>query len=319
MLDDKTTVDVKASGFEKVEGDMAFLLECFREALEESGEPEFARLLFDDVALAASDTSLRVERLAQLYSMAFQLLNLVEENAATQARGTREANHGMTREAGLWGRTLNELRERGLTGEQIAQALPYIRVEPVLTAHPTEAKRATVLDAHRDLYLLLVKRENPMWTPGEQRQIRREIKALLERLWRAGEIFLDKPDVTTELRNVIHYLRNVFPMVLPLLDRRLRDAWEEAGFDPVLLSEPQSLPRFSFGNWVGGDRDGHPLITPEVTHNSLRALRTHAVELLETQLNALGRRLSLSERLQQPPAFLIGFGTLDCRATRIAR
>ena len=86
-----------------------------------------------------------------------------------------------------------------------------MRVELVLTAHPTEAKRTIVLEHHRNLYLLLVKRENQMWTPYEQRAIREEIKTLLSLLWRTGEIFLHKPDVAAERRNIMHYLYTVFP------------------------------------------------------------------------------------------------------------
>ena len=89
----------------------------------------------------------------------------------------------------------------------------------MLTAHPTEAKRTIVLEHHRSLYLLLVKRENQMWTPYEQRAIREEIKTLLSLLWRTGEIFLHKPDVAAERRNIMHYLYTVFPDVLPVLDR----------------------------------------------------------------------------------------------------
>ena len=152
---------------------------------------------------------------------------------------------------------------------KLPTALPQIQVELVLTAHPTEAKRTIVLEHHRKLYLLLVKRENQVWTPYEQHAIREEIKTVLTLLWRTGEIFLQKPDVASERRNIIHYLYTVFPDVLPVLDVRLRQSWEYCGFDPDLLRSPQSLPRLRFGTWVGGDRDGHPLVTAEVTQQTL--------------------------------------------------
>ncbi len=296
--------EIKLRGFDKVERDMQFLVECFRESLEESGHGAVAHLLGRDESPAAADAGLSVERVAQLYSVAFQLLNLVEENAAAQARRARETERGLLHEPGLWGRVLVRLRDLKIPAEEIAAALPRMRVEPVLTAHPTEAKRATVLEAHRDLYVLLVKRENSMWTPLEQRGIRREIKAVMERLWRAGDIYLEKPDVPAELRNVVHYLRNVFPAVVPLLDLRLREAWAEVGFDPALLLEPESLPRLSFGDWVGGDRDGHPLVTAGITRETLRELRRAALDLMQTHLRSLARRLSLSGRLQAPPPAL---------------
>lgn len=84
---------------------------------------------------------------------------------------------------------MRHLESHGIASEAIAAALPDIRVEIVLTAHPTEAKRATVLEHHRALYLLLVKRADPRRTPYEQDEIRREVLAILTALWRTGEIF----------------------------------------------------------------------------------------------------------------------------------
>jgi phosphoenolpyruvate carboxylase len=275
---------------DKIERDLAFVIGCFREVLNEAGEHELARHLPWQGESVETVAGARPERIAQAASIAFQLLNMVEENAAAQDRRAIEAEQGLAGVSGLWGQNLHLLKELGLTGEQIAAALPQMRVEPVLTAHPTEAKRATVLEHHRQLYLLLVQRENQMWTPLEQRAIRDAIKTELERLWRTGEIYLRKPDVPSELRNVIHYLRNVFPDVLPLLDLRLRQAWEDAGFDPALLADPRSLPRLSFGDWVGGDRDGHPLVTAEVTQQTLAELRLHALLLLRERLTTLATR-----------------------------
>ena len=176
-----------------------------------------------------------------------------------------------------------------------------MHLELVLTAHPTEAKRTIVLEHHRSLYLLLVKRENQMWTPYEQRAIREEIKTVLSLLWRTGEIFLQKPDVAAERRNIMHYLYAVFPDVLPVLDRRLRQTWAYLGLDADRLRAPQSLPRFSLSTWVGGDRDGHPFVTAEVTHQTLEDLRLHGLLLLQRQLVELARQSSLSDRLQPPP------------------
>ena len=151
------------------------------------------------------------ERLSRAYSIAFHLLSLVEQNAAIQQQRSTEAAHGPSALQALWGQSLEQLRDRGLTADQIAATLRRMQVELVLTAHPTEAKRTIVLEHHRSLYLLLVKRENQVWTPNEQRAIRDEFKTLLSLLWRTGEIFLHKPDVAAERRNVMHYLYSVFP------------------------------------------------------------------------------------------------------------
>src|SRR5690606_35944795 len=113
-------------------------------------------------------------------------------------------------EPGLWRRCLEELVERGCTDAEIAEVFANARVEPVLTAHPTEAKRPTVLHIHRSLYLDLVELENQMWTPAEREDIHARIRATLERLWRTGEILLEKPDVSSEFENILYYLRGIF-------------------------------------------------------------------------------------------------------------
>jgi phosphoenolpyruvate carboxylase len=273
--------------------------------LEEVGEEDLAARLPWQQAEGSpppEGTAVAPERLAQAYSIAFALLGMVEENAGNQQRRAMESEPGLTQEPGLFGEHLLRLRELGLTPDTVTRALPGVRVEPVLTAHPTEAKRETVLGHHRRLFLLLVQRENTMYTRQEQEVVREQIKDELERLWRTGEIHLEKQDVSSELRNVIHYLRTVFPGVLPQLDRRLREAWAAVGFDPSVL-DPGSLPQLRFGNWVGGDRDGHPLVTADTTRETLREMRRNGLELLREQLVELAVRLSLSDHLQPcPPA-----------------
>ncbi len=289
--------------FEKVRSDFRFMAGCFRRVLAGLGENAIADHLAPGEALTSG--AVPSERLEQAYSILFQLLNLVEENASVQHRRQLENEGQIDQISGLWPKNLEMLRDLGLTGPQIAAALPAMRVEPVLTAHPTEAKRATVLEHHRRIYLLMVKRENPVWTPSEQESIRAEIELELERLWRTGEIYLEKPDVASERRNVIHYFREVFPAVLPEMDRHLRQAWAGAGFDPAEIESPLSLPRLSFGNWVGGDRDGHPLVTADVTRETFADLRSNALRMLRRSLSELAARLSLSALLQPPPAALV--------------
>jgi phosphoenolpyruvate carboxylase len=153
-----------------------------------------------------------------VFSIAFQLLNLVEENAAAQMRALREGELGVTAEPGLWGQALANLSERGFhAARRSPRGCIRIRVEPVLTAHPTEAKRLSVLDQHRAIYQLIQERERALLTPTDSKRLHAQTRAALERLWRTGEILLTKPDLTDERRNVLYYLRDVFPSVLPRL------------------------------------------------------------------------------------------------------
>ena len=299
----KSAPDYIAIGFEKIDRDLGFLIECLGEVLTELGLGPLAEHLpwFGPVARPDDGADLPPQ-LGLVYSIAFQLLNMVEENTAAAMRALRETSEGLTAERGLWGDQLKRLKSEGFTPEEIAAAFLAVRVEPVLTAHPTEAKRLAVLDRHRALFALIDAREHGEPTPSERARLREQTKAALERLWRTGEILLEKPTLADERRNVFHYLRDVFPAVLPELDARLRYAWADAGFDPALLAG--KLPEVRFGTWVGGDRDGHPGVTAEVTAETLERLRANALVLLHRQLTALAGKLSLSAWMQPPPAAL---------------
>ncbi|MFW5777790.1 MAG: phosphoenolpyruvate carboxylase [Bacteroidota bacterium] len=271
---------------EKPYRDLEFLLGCLKEVLEENNESSLADCIPWINTIDYTD-ALLTEKHLHLYSLCFHLLNIVEVNAAVQNRRHKEDTESLESVNGLWGNALGELKRHNITQDQIIDVMADVLIEPVLTAHPTEAKRLTVLKHHRELYLLLVKRENSMFTQSEQKEIRREIKLNLHRLWRISEIYTEKPTLQSELNNIIHYLKNVFPEVIPLLDRRLAQAWEDAGFNPGLLTDTRKLPRINFGNWVGGDRDGHPLVTHQVTRDTLLILRLNAISIIRKQLDKL--------------------------------
>jgi phosphoenolpyruvate carboxylase len=289
------------SGFDKLHADLRHLIVQFRAVLLDLDEGEAAAALpwtGNDATAVGADSAV------QALSIAFQLLNMAEENAAAQARRARETEGGPAAEPGQWAYELERLRAAGADPAALAQAVAATHVEPVLTAHPTEAKPPAVLAVHRELYLQLVARENRMWTPAERADIDGAIRVAIERLWRASEVPTARPPVAAERATMMHYLRRVFPETLTRLDRRLRLAWSGAGFAPELIAGPQALPRLSFGSWVGGDRDGHPLVTPQETRTTLVELRTAALALLRERLSALADRLRLSARRQPPPVEL---------------
>lgn len=285
----------------KIRKDFAYLQDCFLQMLRASGEDEIAALFAGERHPQSLDNP---EKLSKAFTLSFQLMTIVEENAAVQLRRKLEDEHGLPRISGLWGRTLDDLQSSGFTGEEIAEQLPKMRIEPVFTAHPTESKRSTVIDQLREIYLLMVKRENQMWSAKEAEQIREDILAAMQRLWLTGQVFLEKPSIGDELRNVLHYLVNVFPQVLPMLDQRLRTAWKETGFDPGLIDSREQLPQVQFGNWVGGDRDGHPFVTDEVTEATLFELRKHALQQLKSELNDLAQKVSVSAFEVNVPEYL---------------
>lgn len=283
--------------------DLHFLLQCFNELLTESGAADLAQQLpwraagRPTAGLPLSDATL------QLYSICFHLLNMAEINGAIQARRRRTDEQGARSITGSWSHNLQRLQAAGLGEEALRAQLGQTTVEPVLTAHPTEAKRATMLEHHRNLYLLLVQRENSMYSALERDFNRSDIKQALDRIWRTGEIFTEKPDVSDELRNIMHYLTNVFPDLLALIDRNLVAAWKAAGYDPLKLHAEQAFPQLRLGNWVGGDRDGHPFVSAAFTAQTLRDFRLHAIIVIRRALVDLVKRISFSAEPEQTPAW----------------
>ncbi len=297
-----TSTPMKASrlreiAFTKWDADFLTLLERFRHVLESIGEQELARLVDSVFSKRVSSEEPLPERGAHAISIAFQLLNMVEENTENQVRRLREAANGAASQSGTWANNLEWLKENGFAQSELREVLARTHVEPVLTAHPTEAKRATVLEHHRQLYLLIVESEYPNWSPQERQNLGQRIEAVLERLWRTGEILLERPDVASEVRNSLYYATTVFPEVLGLIDNRFRHAWSWA-FPETSVPAP---PRLTFGSWVGGDRDGNPFVTSEVTREALEVMRTSALRLLRQRIEELAGRLSLAELLQPCP------------------
>jgi phosphoenolpyruvate carboxylase len=285
---------------EKWDRDFRFLLGCFQAALTRIREGELSRLVEQAFSVSPAEGARLPARGAQALSMAFQLLNMVEENTVNQVRRLRETAGGPASEPGTWPSQLRLLREAAFTDADVRRAMPSIHVQPVLTAHPTESKRASVLERHREVYLMLVERENPTRTPMEQEALRQRIETGLERLWRTGEILVERPGVESEIGNMLHYLSSVFPDVLQLLSERFRGSWEWA----FPGTEAPVEPRLTFGSWVGGDRDGHPLVTAETTRHALEALHAQALAVLRQHLQRLAGSLSLSDMMQTAPGGL---------------
>ncbi len=294
-----TREKLRLEGFDLIDERLQYLLGCLEEALISTGETELLPYL--PWSGREPEAGAAPEGLPQLYSIGFQLLNMVEERVAAEIRREREKALGADSIRGLWPQALRDLRSIGLGPEQILSVLQDVQVEPVLTAHPTEAKRSSVRERHRALYQEMVRNEFPKYTDRERRYIRERVVTILETLWRTAETHLVRPDITSELRNAIHYLRDLFPTAINRLDIHFTEAWRDAGLPLETLRSAGNIPRLRFGTWIGGDRDGHPLVTPAVTEKTLEMLRHSAFKLLQRELLELGSQLTLSRYLTPVP------------------
>jgi len=280
------------SPFQKITADRKFIIACYMEMLSRIRENDIVSLINSDTP--EQHHEIPSAKVIQSLSIYFQLMTLVEENAATQYRRKLENEDKITTIRGSWAEAFQLWKNAGVNEEEILAAISETHVMPVLTAHPTEAKRVTVIEIHRELYLLLVQRENAALSKLEQHAIREKIIHLLERWWRTGEIYLEKPDIRDERSNVLHYLSKVFPNVLKSADQQLKNSWRALGFNSAKLENPDVFPKINFGSWVGGDRDGHPLVTPAITKETLLLHRHAALDLVKEELTQLVRKLSIS-------------------------
>ncbi len=296
--------------FEKIDQDVSFLVECFAEVLIDLGHDQIVDALPwrsqpGDAQSPAHPETDEIDHELQVLSIAYHLLNIVEESAAGEARNEREHAFGVLHEPGLWGNALRKLLDQGRTEHDIAQSIGNVNVEIVLTAHPTEAKRPSVLRQHRALFEAFSRLDTNQLTKSERDSIRERIKVILERLWRTGEMYLVKPEVSSELEHILDYFLMVFPSAIPILRQRLAHAWTGVGLSIENLPETSPGPQLRFGNWVGGDRDGHPLVTPQITANTLARMRRYAFDVIRSGLRNLLENLTLSDLFQVPPEALL--------------
>lgn len=283
--------------FKKTNQDLEFLTRCFQKVLHQLGEFELEKILTEKPGLPEIDWEAGEleEKHIQVLSIYLQLMNLIEENAAVQGRRDRINELGVDSIRGSWGETLRKWQDQGWTETQMLDCIRNTEVYPVLTAHPTEAKRKSILELHREIYLNLVKLENNAFSQLEKQGLEREIMALLERWWRSGEVYLEKPTLEMERNNVMHYFSRVFPRALQKADQQLMESWIAMGFDPSRFDTATSFPNFQLGSWVGGDRDGHPYVTAEFTKNTLLEHRQNALSLVKEKLQHLGAQMSFSD------------------------
>jgi phosphoenolpyruvate carboxylase len=228
----------------------------------------------------------------QVLGIWLQLLSIAEQNAAMRRRRQIEAERGYEALRGTFVEVVGSAAANGVSATAIRELVGSLRTRPVLTAHPTEAKRVTVLEKHRRIYRLLVDLESPRWTPRERVGLVRAVRNEIELLLLTGELRLEKPTVEQEVYWALHFFNETLFEAVPALHDKLERALAQH-----YPGESFDVPTFfQFGSWVGGDRDGNPFVTNEVTRRSLAEYRLAAVRRYRQRLGELVRLLSVSER-----------------------
>jgi len=237
--------------------------------------------------LADSDLPV-VIRLVRAFTAYFHLATVAEQSHRVELLRTPDESG-----RGWFAATVDRLASSGLRPEQVSRVLADLEIRPVFTAHPTEASRRSILSNLAAIGHLVERRRDPRASSTDRARVDRRTAELIDLLWQTDELRLQRPRVVDEATSALFYveqtLREVLPVLLDDVDAELRRLDVEL---------PSGAAPIRFGSWVGGDRDGNPFVTPEVTEDVLAVMHDKGLDLVETVLRQLGTRLSPSVRIR---------------------
>ncbi len=179
------------------------------------------------------------------------------------------------------------IQTSGMDPKDAAAALARVNARPVFTAHPTEAARRSVL-------LKLLRVAEVLDMPGSDRRTHR-LRESIHLLWQTDELRLERPEVLDEARNALYFLDTLSGTPLATVLEDLTEVLESVG-----IELPDGATPLTFGSWIGGDRDGNPFVTPEITLQVLAMEREHAIRVVLVHLDRVLEDLSISERIATP-------------------
>jgi len=222
------------------------------------------------------------------FTMYFHLANVAEQvHRVEELASTDDQSGGFTS-------TIDRLISNGIAPTEIAALVDRADFRPVFTAHPTEAMRRTVLDKRAEISRLLEARG--ACSTFDAARIDRRIDELIDTLWQTDEIRSERPTPYDEARAALWYLEQIVINGLPEVLEDMRFGLAEHGAEIDVEHAP-----IRFGSWVGGDRDGNPNVTPEVTRAVVNLHRQRAIALLISEVEELSGELSVSRLIRTPP------------------
>jgi phosphoenolpyruvate carboxylase len=247
-----------------------------------------------------------LEGVVRAFGLYFRLINLAEarerlRQARRRARATGGASEGARLRSIL-----------GRLGD--ASDLQRIRISPVLTAHPTEARRRTVLVALRRIARLLERLDDPRLAPSGDRDVRRRLREEIAVLWQTAELRRGAPSPIDEVRTAMVVFDETIYRIVPQLYRRVDGLLPGSRDARPPELRPPVVPAFlQFGSWIGGDRDGHPAVTAAVTETAARIHADHVLHGHEAVATRLAQTIAAKIRGPRVPSALVSRLRSDAR------
>jgi len=248
--------------------------------------------LMDQIKSLDPDTLSQVVRAFSTY---FSLVNIAEEASLLRQR-RRMIRQNKLLWRGSFDHALADFREMGMTAEQVQALLDKLAYIPVITAHPTEAKRRSIMNGLRRIFLTNEKLNDTRLGKEQRKGVLDELETRIHILWRTDEVREARPQVRDEINNGLYYFKEslfqAVPEIYHNLECRLLEHYPEAQF---------RVPSFlQFGSWIGGDRDGNPNVKPETTELALRLQSEAVLQEYIRRLADVFKQLTHSSQLCTP-------------------
>jgi phosphoenolpyruvate carboxylase len=278
-----------------------------REAAAQGDSARAAKLLKQQMARIAELDLPDGYQLTRAFAYYFELINLAETNHRKRRRTSMQMNADEAIQRGSFRGTLRAMRQAGIDADAALAFMERVHITPVFTAHPTEVARRSVLYKRRRLSALLEELDRIPLPDGELERLQSAVAAEITALWQTDEVRARRPSVSDEVKMGLDYYHSSIFATVPALYAELASAFEvEYG---RRLSPAEMPLMLSFGSWIGGDRDGNPFVTREVTISSITAAREHILafyrervqslfDLLTSSIHQVDTSIALRKRLE---------------------
>ncbi len=244
-----------------------------------------------------------ISQVIRAFTMYFNLVNIAEEDFLHRQRRVSVKQHGHAAWAGSFFHTLQEFKAEGISPEDLQTLFDGLLYKPVFTAHPTESRRRTVMHHQREVFKIIDQLTDPRLSQFERDDLVDRLQLQIETLWLTNEVRGSKPSVADEIKMGLHYFQRSLYAAVKIdyrhLERAVINTYGENEYGNPVVNIPSFI---EFGSWIGGDRDGNPFVTPQVTR---MALRMQAEEILSEHVRLIYRLaqvLTMSTRWFTPSA-----------------
>jgi phosphoenolpyruvate carboxylase len=263
-----------------------------RDAEAHGKDEEAARHAASSLDLVHSLPAERATLLTRAFAFYFELINLAETNHRKRRRIALRLSGQAGRQRGSLAGTLSEMRRVGISAEEALEWLKKVLIVPVFTAHPTEVARRSVMSKRRRIGEFLKTLDRIPVPELDLARLEQLVLAEITSLWQTDEVRSRRPTVYDEIKMGLDYYDVSIFETLPSLYREISEALSAAyGLEMEALELPQVL---EFGSWIGGDRDGNPFVTPDVTRDAIQLARGHLLLYYQRQLDEITGLLTSS-------------------------